>query len=88
MAIIGNVPADQLRSFIERIEKLSEERDGIAADIRDVFAEAKGHGFDGPSMREVIKLRKLEAAVRDEREHMLDIYLVALGMSSGSETPK
>ncbi|MBY0354519.1 MAG: DUF2312 domain-containing protein [Rickettsiales bacterium] len=81
MATVGNIAADQLRSYIERIERLEEEKAGIAADIRDVFAEAKGNGFDTKTMRQVLKLRKMEAAERDELEHMLDLYLVALGMA-------
>ena len=77
---IGGIAADQLRTVIERIEKLTEEREAIAADIRDVFAEAKGNGLDVKAIREVIKLRKLDAATRDEQEHMLDTYRRALGM--------
>ncbi|MGE4043361.1 MAG: DUF2312 domain-containing protein [Acetobacteraceae bacterium] len=79
----GNVAADQLRSYIERIERLVQEKDDIAADIRDVFAEAKGNGFDAKAMRQVLKLRKMEAAERDEQEHMVDLYLAALNMKGG-----
>ncbi|UEM08091.1 DUF2312 domain-containing protein (plasmid) [Skermanella rosea] len=85
MVQVGNIAADQLRSYIERIERLEEEKAGLGADIRDVFAEAKGNGFDNKAMREVLKLRKLEAAERDEREHMLDLYLAALGMIPAEE---
>lgn len=81
MVNVGNVAADQLRSYIERIERLEEEKAGLGADIRDVFAEAKGNGFDTKTMRQVIRLRKMEAADRQEAEHMLDLYLVALGMA-------
>jgi uncharacterized protein (UPF0335 family) len=77
----GNVAADQLRSVIDRIEKLEEEKAAIAADIRDVFAEAKGNGYDVKGLRQVLKLRKLDAAERDEQEHVLDTYLRALGMA-------
>ena len=88
MTQVGNVAADQLRGYIERIERLEEEKAGIASDIKDVFAESKGNGFDSVAMRQVLKLRKMEAAERDEREHMLDIYLMALGMSSGPSEPE
>ena len=72
---------DQLKSVIGRIEKLTEEKDGIAADIRDVFAEAKGAGFDCPAIRKIIKLRKMDAAERAEAETILDVYLNAIGMT-------
>lgn len=74
------IAADRLKSFIERIERLEEEKKAIAGDIRDVFSEAKGAGFDVRTMREVIRLRRIDAAERDERETMLDLYKQALGM--------
>lgn len=77
---VGGIASEQLRSIIERVEKLEEEKAAIAADIRDVFAEAKGNGFDVKAMRTVIKLRKLDASERDEQEHMVDTYRRALGM--------
>ncbi|MCI5049727.1 MAG: DUF2312 domain-containing protein [Rickettsiales bacterium] len=80
MTVIGGVSGDQLRSYIERIEKLEEEKAGIATDIREVFAEAKANGFDTKTMRQVLKLRKMEHAERDELEHMLDLYKRVLGM--------
>ena len=70
----------QLRSLIERIERLEEEKAALAADIREVFSEAKGQGFDTKVMRQVIKLRKLDTADRQELDAMLDLYLSALGM--------
>jgi uncharacterized protein (UPF0335 family) len=70
----------QLRSYIERIERLEEEKKGLADDIRDVFAEAKGSGFQVPIMRQVLKLRKLDKAAREEAEAVLDAYLRELGM--------
>lgn len=73
-----NLSADKLRSLIERIERLEEEKADIAADIRDVYAEAKSGGFDPKIMRAVIKLRKMNAADRDEQEFMLDTYRKAL----------
>lgn len=74
------IAADRLKSFIERIERLEEEKKGILSDIRDVFSEAKGAGFDVRTMREVIRLRRIDSAERDERETMLDLYKQALEM--------
>jgi uncharacterized protein (UPF0335 family) len=76
----GGVSGDQLRSIIERVERLEEEKANIAADIREVFAEAKGNGFDTKTIRQVIKLRKMEGNEREEQEYLLDTYLRALGM--------
>ena len=83
MADTGGVAAGQLRSFIERIERLEEEKKGLSDDIRDVFAEAKGNGFDTKVMRQVIRLRKKEPAERQEEEAILDLYMHALGMAPG-----
>jgi uncharacterized protein (UPF0335 family) len=80
MAESGTLAAGQLRSLIERIERLEEEKKGIADDIRDVYAEAKGQGFDTKIMRQVIRLRKKDTAERQEEEAILDLYLHALGM--------
>ena len=79
----GTAASKQLKSFVERIEHLEEEKKGIADDIRDVFAEAKGQGFDTKVMRQVIRLRKKDVAERQEEEALLDLYLHALGMLSG-----
>ena len=90
MAEAGGIAAGQLRSFIERIERLEEEKKGISDDIRDVFAEAKGTGFDTKVMRQVIRLRKKDKAERQEEEAILDLYLHALGMAfdaPASEAP-
>jgi uncharacterized protein (UPF0335 family) len=76
----GGVAADQLRSFIERIERLEEEKTTLANDIKEVFAEAKMNGFDTPAMRQILKLRKMDQSDRQEREAILDLYLRALGM--------
>ena len=76
----GPISADRLKSFIERIEKLEEERKAISGDIRDVYSEAKGVGYDVKAMRTVIALRKKDAADRDEQEQLLDVYKHALGM--------
>ena len=70
----------QLRSLVERIERLEEEKKTIAGDIKEVYSEAKGHGFDTKILRKVISLRKKEAAEREEEQSMLDLYLQALGM--------
>jgi uncharacterized protein (UPF0335 family) len=77
----GNVAAEQLKSYVERIEKLSEEKAEIASFIKDVFAEAKANGYDVKAIKEVLKLRKLEASEREEQEYMLDIYKKALGLA-------
>lgn len=76
----GGIAADQLKSIIGRVEKLEEEKAGIAADIRDVFAEAKGNGFDVKAIRTIIKMRKMDAHEREEQDAVLDTYLHALGM--------
>lgn len=76
----GNVAADQLRLFIERIERLSEEKQSIADDIKDVYAEAKGQGYDGKTIRQIVKLRKMEKDARDEADALLETYRSALGL--------
>ncbi|MGE4218067.1 MAG: DUF2312 domain-containing protein [Alphaproteobacteria bacterium] len=81
MADVGGITGAHLRSYIERIERLEEEKKALADDIRDVFAEAKGNGFDVKVMRQVLKLRKLEPADRQEQEMLLETYLAALGMA-------
>ena len=78
----GTVSAEQLRLFIERIERLEEEKKGIADDIKDVYAESKGQGYDTKTMRAIIKLRKLEKDARDEQEALLDTYKAALGLAN------
>jgi len=76
----GGLAVDQLKSIIGRVEKLEEEKNGISADIRDVFAEAKGNGFDVKAIRTIIKMRKMDSQEREEQETVLDTYLHALGM--------
>ena len=76
----GQVAQDRLRSFIERIERLEEEKTVLMADIKEVYAEAKGTGFDPKTMRKVIRLRKMDENDRQEEEFLLDTYLSALGM--------
>lgn len=74
------VAAGQLRALIERIERLEEEKKTISDDIKDVFAEAKGNGFDTKAIRTIIRLRKQDQAEREEAETILDLYKAALGM--------
>lgn len=76
--IIGGIDANRLRSIIERIERLEEEKAGITSDIRDIFAEAKSAGFDVKILRAMIKLRKMNAADRDEQEYLIETYREAL----------
>ncbi|MPT47185.1 MAG: DUF2312 domain-containing protein [Sphingobium sp.] len=76
----GNVAAEQLRLFIERIERLEEEKKGIADDIKDVYLEAKANGYDVKTMRAIIRLRKLESHARQEAEALLETYKNALGI--------
>ena len=73
---------DQLKSLVERIERLEEEKAALTADIREVYSEAKGQGFDTKIIRQVVRLRKLDRADRQEQEAILDLYLGALGMRS------
>lgn len=75
---VGGIAVDRLRSLIERIERLEEEKSALGSDIRDIFAEAKSAGFDAKIMRTIIKLRKMNAADRDEQEFLLDTYKKAL----------
>ncbi|MCS0497531.1 DUF2312 domain-containing protein [Ancylobacter mangrovi] len=85
---VSDAPAsfakDQLKAFIERIERLEEEKKAIADDIKDVFAEAKGNGFDTKALREILKIRKQDADQRAEHEAIVDLYMQALGMLGGS----
>ena len=73
-AEVGGIAADRLRSLIERVEHLEEEKKELSADIRDIFAEAKSAGFDVKAMRAVIKLRKMNVADRDEQEALVETY--------------
>jgi uncharacterized protein (UPF0335 family) len=80
MPDIGGIAGDRLKSFIERIERLEEERRALGADIKEVYAEAKGSGFDAKIMRQVIRLRRMDKDDLDEQETLLDVYRRALGM--------
>lgn len=73
--------ADRLRSLIERIEHLEEEKAALAADVREVYSEAKADGFDTKVMRQIVRLRKLDSGDRQEQEAILDLYKSALGLS-------
>ena len=74
------IPASELRSFIERIERLDSEKAAIGDDIKDVFTELKGRGYDAKAVRQILKLRKLDPNERTEQEAIVETYLVALGM--------
>jgi uncharacterized protein (UPF0335 family) len=84
MAVEDSVAQDQLRAFIERIERMNEEQDAIKADIKEIYAEAKGNGFDTKILRTIIKIRKMDANERMENEALLELYMSALGMVEGS----
>lgn len=78
---MSDVDAGHLRAFIERIEKLEEEKKAIADDIKDVYGEAKGTGYDVKVMRKIVSARKQDRDKRREEEEILDLYLAALGMT-------
>jgi len=78
--VTAGVSAGRLRSFIERIERLEEEKEKTATDIREVYAELKGEGFDAKTIRQIVRLRKKDASERAEEEALLDTYMAALGM--------
>jgi uncharacterized protein (UPF0335 family) len=80
-----SVAQDEIRAFVERIERLEEEKQAIAGDIKEVYAEAKGNGFNTKVLRQVIRLRKQDAAERMEQEALLELYLAALGMAPAIE---
>jgi uncharacterized protein (UPF0335 family) len=86
MPDVGGIAGEQLKSFIERIERLEEEKRALSADIKDVYTEAKGSGFDTNIMRQIIRIRRMDQDDVDEQETLLDIYKRALGMlpDSGS----
>lgn len=84
MAAEDSVAKDQLRAFIERIERMEEEKSAIGADIKEIYAEAKGNGFDTKIMRRVVRLRKQDANERMEQDALLELYMSALGMVSAT----
>jgi uncharacterized protein (UPF0335 family) len=89
MPDVGGIAGERLKSFIERIERLEEEKRTLAEDIKEVFSEAKGVGFDVKTMRQIIKIRKTDQEDLDEQEALLDTYKRALGMlpAAAGETP-
>jgi len=76
-----SVAQDQIRAFIERIERMEEEKRAIADDIKEIYAEAKGNGFDTKVLRQIIRIRKQDASERAEQEALLELHMAALGMS-------
>jgi uncharacterized protein (UPF0335 family) len=80
MSDVGGIAADRLKSFLERIERLEEEKAGLANDVKDVYAEAKATGFDTKIMRMIIRLRRMDKEDRAEQEELLDLYKQAVGM--------
>lgn len=77
---VGGVSGDRLRQYIERVERLEEEKAGIAEDIRDIYAEAKSAGFETKIMRQIVKLRKMDNQKRIEHEELLELYKSAIGL--------
>jgi uncharacterized protein (UPF0335 family) len=86
MPDIGGIAGDRLKSFIERIERLEEERKALGADLKEVYAEAKGNGFDTKIMRQLIRLRRMDKDDLDEQEALIDVYKRALGMLPAEES--
>ncbi len=80
-----SVAQDQLRAFVERVERLEEEKAAISDDISEVYAEAKGNGFDTKVLRQVVRIRKQDHSERLEQEAILDLYLAALGMQTAPQ---
>ncbi len=81
MSDIGGVSGERLKSFIERIERLEEEKAALMEDIREVYGEAKAVGFDAKIMRKVVSLRRMDTDKRREEEEILDLYKVAVGLA-------
>jgi len=77
---VGGVAGKRLKSFLDRVERLEEEKKGLAEDIKDIYAEAKGVGFDVKTMRKILKLRKMETEKRREEEELLELYKAAIGL--------
>ena len=80
MPDVGGIAGERLKSFVERIERLEDEKRALAEDIKEVYAEAKGSGFDPKIMRQVIRLRRMDKDDLDEQEALIDVYKRALGM--------
>ncbi len=82
MAGKGTIQAERLKSFIERIERLEEERGALNGDIREVYAEAKSAGYDAKVMRQIVRLRRMDAADRQSQQALLDVYMRAVGLEA------
>ena len=80
MAEVGGIARERLKSFVERIENLEEEKSALTADVREVYSEAKGIGLDIKTLRQIVRLRKLDSSDRQQQEELLDLYKNALGM--------
>ena len=80
MVEVGGIARERLKSFIERIENLEEEKSALTADIREIYSEAKGIGLDIKTLRQIVRLRKLDNSDRQQQEELLDLYKNALGM--------
>ena len=80
MAEVGGIARERLKSFVERIENLEEEKSALTADIREIYSEAKGIGLDIKTLRQIVRLRKLDSSDRQQQEELLDLYKNALGM--------
>ena len=80
MVEVGGIARERLQSFVERIERLEEEKDALTSDIREVYSDAKSVGFDIKIMRQIVRLRKLDSSDRQQQEELLDAYKNALGM--------
>ena len=80
MVEVGGIARERLKSFVERIENLEEEKTALTADIREIYSEAKGIGLDIKTLRQIVRLRKLDSSDRQQQEELLDLYKNALGM--------
>ena len=80
MANVGVIPSERLQSFVERLERLEEEKSALSEDIKEVYSESKSVGFDIKILRQIVRLRKMNTADRREQEELLDLYKNALGM--------
>ena len=78
-SVIGGIAAESLRQFIDRIERLEEEKKALAADIKDIYAQCKSQGFDTKIVRKIVSLRKMDRHEREENDQILELYLAALG---------
>lgn len=80
-----SVAQDQIRAFVERVERLEEEKAALVSDIKEIYSEAKGNGFDTKILRKIVSIRKMDANERQEQEALLELYMSALGMQTSLE---